>query len=118
MDAAMIAELETSSLLCTLSYWKAGWMYYRYFYRYCLEYIEGYVGRKVMTKENFCYWLQGWMEIQNPQEINARQMQEIKNHLNLVFNKVTPSPSALGGSSFGGMVLSGKPLEGFFQISC
>ena len=43
-----------------------------------------------MTTENFCYWLQGLMEIQNPETLNATQVQEIKNHLNLVFTKVTP----------------------------
>jgi hypothetical protein len=43
-----------------------------------------------MTPENFCYWLQGFFEIQNPSQISESQIQEIKNHLALVFNKVTP----------------------------
>lgn len=43
-----------------------------------------------MTTENFCYWLQGWIELQNPKNINELQIQEIKNHLDLVFNKMTP----------------------------
>ena len=43
-----------------------------------------------MTPEAFAYWLQGYMEVQNPKEINKTQTQIIKDHLALVFNKVTP----------------------------
>ena len=43
-----------------------------------------------MNPENFCYWLQGWLELQNPQAITALQVKEIQNHLDLVFTKVTP----------------------------
>lgn len=43
-----------------------------------------------MTPENFCYWLQGFVEIADPKELTPDQLQEIKNHLKLVFNKVTP----------------------------
>ncbi|MDH5219214.1 MAG: hypothetical protein OEX19_16030 [Gammaproteobacteria bacterium] len=43
-----------------------------------------------MTPEQFCYWLQGTMEIMNPESLNAKQIQIIKDHLQLVFNKVTP----------------------------
>jgi|SRR5882724_4601951 len=43
-----------------------------------------------MTPENFCYWLQGWLEIQNPARITPEQIKEIQNHLDLVFTKVTP----------------------------
>ena len=44
-----------------------------------------------MTPENFCYWLQGFIEIENPKTINTQQVQEIKNHLQLVFEKKTPT---------------------------
>lgn len=44
-----------------------------------------------MSTQDFCFWLQGWFEIQKPQSITATQLQEIKNHLDLVFNKVTPN---------------------------
>ncbi len=44
-----------------------------------------------MTPENFCYWLQGWVELQDPKNINELQIQEVKNHLKLVFDKVTPN---------------------------
>jgi len=43
-----------------------------------------------MTPEAFAYWLQGYIEIQNPREINENQTQIIKDHLALVFNKVMP----------------------------
>jgi len=46
-----------------------------------------------MTAEAFAYWLQGYMEVQNPKEIDKTQTQIIKDHLALVFNKVTPDRS-------------------------
>lgn len=46
-----------------------------------------------MTAENFCYFLQGYLETSNPEFISAAQTQIIKDHLALVFNKVTPDRS-------------------------
>lgn len=43
-----------------------------------------------MTPENFVYWLQGFMELQNPETISSEQVQIIQDHLNLVFKKETP----------------------------
>jgi hypothetical protein len=43
-----------------------------------------------MTAENFAYWLQGFFEVSQADELTKEQVQEIKNHLELVFNKVTP----------------------------
>lgn len=43
-----------------------------------------------MTAEQFAYWLQGFMEIENPLNLNALQTAIIKDHLALVFNKQTP----------------------------
>ena len=43
-----------------------------------------------MTTEQFVYWLQGFMETADPKTINETQTQIIKDHLDLVFNKVTP----------------------------
>lgn len=43
-----------------------------------------------MNPQNFCFWLQGFMEIANPKELTSEQVQMIKNHLNLV--KAPPSP--------------------------
>ncbi len=44
-----------------------------------------------MTTKQFAYWLQGFFEINDPQTINKEQTQIIKDHLNLVFDKVTPN---------------------------
>jgi len=45
-----------------------------------------------MTPRDFCYWLQGYMETENPETIDATKTKIIKDHLNLVFNKITPTP--------------------------
>lgn len=44
-----------------------------------------------MAPNEFVFWLNGFMELAKPESINERQTQEIKNHLNLVLNKVTPT---------------------------
>jgi len=44
-----------------------------------------------MSEEQFVYWLQGFFEIQNPSTINEKQTEIIKDHLSLVFNKITPN---------------------------
>lgn len=38
-----------------------------------------------MYSQDFCYWLQGLFELAEPSELNAKQTQQIKDHLNLVF---------------------------------
>lgn len=43
-----------------------------------------------MTPENFCYWLQGYFEISHTKTLNAMQIQVVQDHLNLIFDKVTP----------------------------
>lgn len=44
-----------------------------------------------MKPEDFCRWLQGYLEIAKPISIDEIATQEIKNHLQLVFTKVTPN---------------------------
>lgn len=46
-----------------------------------------------MTTEQFTYWLQGFMETADPKSIDEKQTQIIKDHLKLVFTKVTPDYS-------------------------
>lgn len=44
-----------------------------------------------MTPEQFAYWMQGFVELQNSNEPpTEEQWQIIKDHLQLVFKKVTP----------------------------
>ncbi len=38
-----------------------------------------------MNTIDFCFWLQGYFEINGKAEINSEQAEVIKNHLNLVF---------------------------------
>ena len=38
-----------------------------------------------MNSIDFCYWLQGHFEISEATELNEKQIEIIKNHLNLVF---------------------------------
>ena len=46
-----------------------------------------------MTPEQFVYWLQGFMEMADPKELNKTQTTQIKDHLKLVFDKKTPEVS-------------------------
>lgn len=42
-----------------------------------------------MTEREFCYWLQGFMEMADPKGLSEQQIQMIKQHLALVFTNVT-----------------------------
>jgi hypothetical protein len=45
-----------------------------------------------MNTENFCFWLQGYFELLDKDEpLSKEQVQIIKDHLELVFNKTTPN---------------------------
>lgn len=43
-----------------------------------------------MSYETFVTWLHGFMELANPKTLDEKQVQIIKDHLALVFTKVTP----------------------------
>lgn len=43
-----------------------------------------------MTPEQFCFWLQGWSEMEDDEVPSPEQWKMIKEHLSTVFNKVTP----------------------------
>jgi hypothetical protein len=45
-----------------------------------------------MTSENFCYWLQGYIELSNCKSLTPGQVKMISDHLQLVFKKETPHP--------------------------
>jgi hypothetical protein len=44
-----------------------------------------------MSPENFAYFLQGYFEISGATYLSEAQTQVVKDHLDLVFNKVTPN---------------------------
>jgi hypothetical protein len=50
----------------------------------------------MMSPENFAYWLQGYFEISGANELNAKQTQQVKDHLQLVFKKETPDANKFG----------------------
>ena len=49
-----------------------------------------------MNEINFAYWLQGFFELSGTTARTEAQVKVIKDHLALVFNKVTPSPPNSG----------------------
>lgn len=53
-----------------------------------------------MTERDFVYWLQGYLEISNSNELSPEQIQIIKDHIKLVLDKKTPDrTSALDSRS-------------------
>lgn len=44
-----------------------------------------------MDHSSFCYWLHGYMELTNGAHPTPQQWETIKDHLELIFNKVTPN---------------------------
>jgi len=54
-----------------------------------------------MNSLDFCYWLQGFFELSKKselKELDENQVQTIKYHLKLVFNKETPNNEGLYGT--------------------
>jgi len=45
----------------------------------------------MMAQETFIVWLKGYVDLAAPTEVNEREWQIIKDHLQLVFTKVTPN---------------------------
>lgn len=43
-----------------------------------------------MNSEQFVFWLQGFFELTDSNNLSPNQVKMIKEHLGLVFNKVTP----------------------------
>ena len=42
-----------------------------------------------MTERDFCYWLQGYIELNGVEALSEKQVKIIQEHLHLVLNKVT-----------------------------
>ena len=62
-----------------------------------------------MTPEQFAYWLQGFFEISGDYSLDDKKVNIIKDHLKLVFNKVTPDRTEFPGGGFG-VPNSGQPF--------
>lgn len=62
-----------------------------------------------MTPEQFCYWMQGFSEL-NTAPPTPEQWQSIREHLALVFNKVTPPVAMPVPTGGGGFVPTGTPI--------
>jgi hypothetical protein len=43
-----------------------------------------------LEARDFCYWLQGFLEISGADKLTPEQVKIINDHLQLVFKKVTP----------------------------
>lgn len=48
-----------------------------------------------MNEREFCYWLKGFFELTDTNDVDAVQVAMIKEHLDLVFTKVTKSKPEL-----------------------
>ena len=47
-----------------------------------------------MNMQDFCYWLQGFFEINDSNQLTPKQVDVIREHLNLVFKHVVGAPVA------------------------
>lgn len=68
-----------------------------------------------MNHDQFTYWLQGFVEMNGGKEPTKQQWQMIKDHLQLCFNKVTPSlqpyAKGVGTGGVGGGVVWGDTTK-------
>jgi hypothetical protein len=61
-----------------------------------------------MTPQEFCYWLQGFFELSDSEDLTQAQTISIKNHLNLVFHH-SIDPSYGGNQEEAQAIHDGKP---------
>jgi hypothetical protein len=53
-----------------------------------------------MTADQFVFWLQGLFELSDTKTLDASQVKIIKEHLDLVFEKVTPAVESQANIDF------------------
>jgi hypothetical protein len=68
-----------------------------------------------MTPEQFCYWLQGFRELTNGADPTPAQWKMIKEHLQTVFKKVTPSLAGAPSLNPNRELLPGGPVYGPYR---
>ncbi len=50
------------------------------------------IREKNMTRRDFCYWLQGFFELSENEQLSKSQTESVKKHLSLVFkHEIDPS---------------------------
>lgn len=64
-----------------------------------------------MQSTDFCYWLQGWFELEEPKNINATQLDTISEHLALVF-EYDAQPNRFCQSLQGFLAFNEEPAQG------
>ena len=64
-----------------------------------------------MTEREFCYWLQGLFEIGGVTSLDEQQTQIVKDHLALVFKKVTPDRKPMDTPKTPAVPMPGLPYE-------
>lgn len=64
-----------------------------------------------MNHDQFTYWLQGFVEMNDGKEPTKQQWQMIKDHLKLCFNKVTPTYPQLDPYRI-------NPIQPPFKVTC
>lgn len=83
-----------------------------------------HLNQNKMTSEQFVFWLQGFMEMANPTELNETQTQQIKDHLKLVLDKKTPDRNLVEPSNPFPTILPVAPPHGYpsnpnpYTITC
>lgn len=64
-----------------------------------------------MQSTDFCYWLQGWFELEEPKKITSEQLDAISAHLALVF-KYDAQPNRFCQSLQGFLAFNEDPAQG------
>lgn len=74
-----------------------------------------------MDADQFCYWLQGFVELTHTPQPSEAQWQAIKDHLQLVFDKKTPQYGNAGDFRIATPKISDllyRPAEGVGVAIC
>jgi hypothetical protein len=69
-----------------------------------------------MTPEQFTYWLQGKLEGRKPNTITVDEIQQIQDHLNTVFHKITPTYTPIIQPTY--TYPQKNPLDPPYTITC
>lgn len=65
-----------------------------------------------MEAKDFCYWLQGYLEMSSVKTLNEQELQILRDHLKLVFEKVTPTYTQQISQGIAGQIIQATPYVG------